>query len=103
MGGTRTTGDSMRRAKGCGGTPPPSYSRSGGGHREYRLRRGERLREDHVDVVAEHLGIDWRRPLILAIDEFCRPVWHHVAREGGVFQHPAHLCTPLAPRAFPPG
>ena len=34
-----------------------------------------------VDLIAQHLGIDRRRALVLAIDELGRTVGHQVARE----------------------
>src|SRR5439155_24742841 len=97
--GTRMTGDSMRRPKGNGGIAAVLW-RSGARHREYWLRRGERLREDHLDVVAEHLGVDRCGALVLAVDELGWPVGHHVARERGVFQRRDDLSTLRAAGAF---
>src|SRR5215470_2221593 len=57
---------------------------SGPRHREHRLRRRERSREYHLDVVAEHLRVDRRRPLVLAVDEPGRAIRHHMAREGRI-------------------
>src|ERR1043165_4516238 len=84
------------------GSPPPTPSPQGGGepaeyaatprtnssdshsrrHRKHRLRGGELRREDHLDVLVEHLGGDRRGPLVLPVAELGRPVGHHVAREG---------------------
>jgi hypothetical protein len=42
-------------------------------HREHRLGDGEFGRQDRLDVVVEHLGVDRRRALVLAVDELVGP------------------------------
>src|SRR5215510_380897 len=100
MAGTRMTGESMQRQLRRRRRSPPCCGRSGRWHGEYWLRRGKRLREDYLDVVAEHLGIDWCSALILAVDEFGGSVGHHVARECGSFQRRDNLATLRAPGTF---
>ena len=57
-------------------------------------------REDHLDVVAEHLGVDRCGALVLAVDELGRPVGHHVAGECGVLQRRDDLGAFRAPGAL---
>ena len=62
-----------------------------GRHREHRLRLREGRRQDHLDVVVEHLRVDRRRALVLAVDELGRPIGHDVAGEGRAFQRRGDL------------
>ena len=48
-------------------------------------------RQDHLDVVVEHLRVDRRRALVLAVDELGRPIGHDVAREGRTLQRRGDL------------
>src|SRR5262249_51600594 len=100
MAGTRMTGESMQRQRRRRRRSPPSCDRSGRWHGEYWLGRGKRLREDHLDIVAEYLSIDRCGALILAVDEFGRSVGHHVARECRAFQGRDDLGTLRAPGSF---
>src|ERR1700694_1801923 len=78
--------------KGEGSTPSAWHTcvsnrtRSGARHREYRFRRCEDFWKDHLDIIAEHLGVIRRGALVLAIDELGWTVGHHVASEGRALQ-----------------
>src|SRR6185312_8833432 len=84
MAGMRMTGENTRDSEkgsmqAARHAPPASGSvrkPASGRHREYGLRLRELLRQDHLDVVVEHLRIGRRRALVLAVDEFGRAVGH---------------------------
>src|SRR3954454_11497853 len=82
------------------GAPSVEPASSGSRHREHRLCRRERGREDHLDVVADDLGVDRRGALVLSVDEFGRPIRHDVAGEGRAFQRAYDLGAVGAARAF---
>src|ERR1700730_17778924 len=78
----RNAGPERQRRRGAATPPAPSDPR----HREYRLRRRKRGREDHLDVIGEQLGIHRCRALVLAVDEPGRAIGHDMAGEGRALQ-----------------
>src|SRR5579884_1614871 len=74
----------IRRESRARALQPPARQLQGSClHREDRLAVGELRWQDHLDVVALHLRIARRRPLVLTVDELCRPIWHDVPAPGG--------------------
>jgi hypothetical protein len=57
-------------------------------------------RQDYLNVVAEHLRIHRSRALVLAVDEFGRPVGHQVAAEGRACQRVGDFGAISARRAL---